>query len=62
MGTPLGSWFDDVRVVDEGNDETTLIGEVADQAALHGLLSRIRDFGPTLIAVERGELDSLVQD
>jgi hypothetical protein len=56
------TWFDDIRVVHEGTEETTLIGEIADQAALHGLLSRIRDFGLTLIALERCEPDSFVRD
>lgn len=34
-------------------DETLIEGPVPDQAALHGLLSRIRDLGLTLIALER---------
>jgi len=30
---------------------TTISGEVADQAALHGLLARVRDYGLTLISI-----------
>ena len=40
--------------VEPASDGTThLIGLVADQAALHGHLSRVRDLGLTLISVER---------
>jgi hypothetical protein len=39
----------------EGN-ETLLSGSLADQAALHGLLERIRDLNLTLISVIRGGL------
>lgn len=31
---------------------TTISGEVADQAALHGLLARVRDYGLTLISIK----------
>jgi hypothetical protein len=37
------------------NDQTVLTGPVADQAALHGLLIRIRDLNLTLLTVERIE-------
>ncbi len=37
------------------NGETRLCGEVADQAALHSLLSRIRDLGLKLVLVQRLE-------
>jgi len=42
-------------MIPEANGDTTLTGPVTDQAALHGLISRIRDLGITLIAVERVE-------
>ncbi len=39
----------------DGEDGTTLIqGWVADQAALHGLLTRVRDTGLPLVSVARG--------
>jgi hypothetical protein len=47
-------WFEQM-VMSTENDQTTLIGPVADQAALHGLLVRIRDLNLTLIEVERIE-------
>ena len=45
------AWFDGLQVSRAGED-TTLAGSVRDQAALHGLLARVRDLGLTLIAVE----------
>ena len=41
--------------ISTGNGETILTGPVADQAALHGLLIRIRDLNLTLLSVERIE-------
>jgi hypothetical protein len=48
-------WFDGLRLTHEVDGETVLIGSVADQAALHGLLTKIRDLGLPLIAVNRVE-------
>jgi hypothetical protein len=49
------AWFRDFTIIPEANGDTMLAGLVIDQAALHGLISRIRDLGITLIAVERVE-------
>jgi hypothetical protein len=38
-------------VIHEANGETVLTGEIVDQAALHGLLSKVRDLQLTLISV-----------
>lgn len=46
-------WFDGFCIEPQPNDETLLIGPVADQAALHGLLSKIRDLGLPLLYVQR---------
>lgn len=46
------SWFDALTVTHEDDGTTCLTGAVADQAQLHGLLTRIRDLGVTLISVE----------
>ena len=48
-------WFDAFTIVAQTNDETLLTGPVADQAALHGLLSKIRDLGLPLLLVRRVE-------
>lgn len=45
-------WFEQMVVSTEGAD-TILTGSVADQAALHGLLIRIRDLNLTLLSVKR---------
>ncbi len=47
-------WFEQMVISTEGG-ETILTGPVADQAALHGLLIRIRDLNLTLLSVERLE-------
>lgn len=45
------AWFDGMTL-SRADDGTTLIrGEVADQAALHGLIQRVRDLGLPLISV-----------
>jgi len=50
------AWFDDLAItVNGGNGEpsvTTLTGPVKDQAALHGLLTRIRDLGLPILLVQ----------
>jgi hypothetical protein len=44
-------WFDDMTITQEANGTTTLCGPVADQAALHGLLDKVRDLNLTLLSV-----------
>lgn len=44
-------WFDNLTITHDDDGGTTLTGLVADQAALHGLLNKIRDLGLTLTAV-----------
>ena len=52
------AWFDELEVTsDDQLGQTVVAGPVADQAALHGVLARIRDLGLTLIAVQRIEPD-----
>jgi hypothetical protein len=45
--------FGDVRLTWDGHGNTALIGDLPDQAALHGLLARCRDLGLTLVSVAR---------
>jgi hypothetical protein len=44
-------WFDGMTLVPHDDGTTTLVGPVADQAALQGLLRRVGDLGMTLISV-----------
>jgi len=48
-------WFDGLTIHPLASGETLLTGPVADQAALHGLLTKIRDIGLPLLAVNRVE-------
>jgi hypothetical protein len=48
-------WFDDLTLTHTEAGETVLAGPVADQAALHGLLVRIRDLNLMLVSVTRVE-------
>lgn len=48
-------WFEGLTITLEDNGETLLSGPVVDQAALHGLLRKIRDLGMPLISVKRNE-------
>ena len=51
------AWFDGLAIA-HGSDGTTLIhGPVADQAALHGLIQKIRDLGLPLISVNHADPD-----
>jgi hypothetical protein len=52
-------WFDGFTVTPQANGETLLSGVVADQAALHGLLNKIRDLGLPLLSVKRAESEAL---
>jgi hypothetical protein len=45
------TWFDGLVIERLAGGKTLLSGEVADQAALHGLLARVRDLGLPLVAV-----------
>jgi len=46
-------WFGDMTIAYEDDDETVLTGPLTDQAALFGILTRVRDLGLTLLAVNR---------
>ena len=47
------AWFDGLTLTHDGDGTTLLCGPVVDQAALHGLLQRVRDVGLPLVSVAR---------
>jgi len=56
------SWFEDLAITtgysEDGTPITTFTGPIVDQAALHGVLGRIRDINMPLISVNQVETDS----
>jgi hypothetical protein len=48
-------WFDGFTITPQADGATLLTGPVVDQAALHGLLGKIRDLGLPLLSVKRME-------
>ncbi|HEV7664127.1 MAG TPA: hypothetical protein VGQ62_11375 [Chloroflexota bacterium] len=47
------AWFDGLSLIQESDGTTLIRGSVIDQAALHGLLSKVRDLGLPLVAVRQ---------
>jgi hypothetical protein len=56
LGHQWADWFGGLTITREDNGDTLLTGAVVDQAALHGLLKKVRDVGMPLISVNRVEL------
>jgi len=56
LGRQWADWFQGLTITLEDNGDTVLTGAVVDQAALHGLLRKIRDLGILLLSVNRVEL------
>lgn len=46
------AWFDQFTITHDADGCTTIAGKVADQAALYGLISKVRNLGLTLVAVQ----------
>jgi len=54
-------WFDQLAITCDDEDNTLLAGLVSDQAALYGLINRLRDLGLTLLAVARDDDDKMTR-
>jgi hypothetical protein len=50
-------WFEGMTITREADGTTLLTGKVVDQAALHGLLRKVRDLGMPLLSVTRIEAE-----
>lgn len=55
LGSGWTDWFGGLSITLQDNGDTLLSGSVVDQAALHGLLRKVRDLGVPLISVIRVE-------
>jgi hypothetical protein len=53
LGREWTDWFGNLTLTLEDNGETLLTGPVVDQAALHGVLKKVRDLGMPLLSVNR---------
>ncbi len=51
LGRQWAEWFEGMAITWDDNGDTLLTGPVVDQAALHGLLRRVRDLGIPLVSV-----------
>ena len=50
-------WFMGFTITHTDQNETILIGDISDQAALYGIITKLRDLGLALISVTPKELD-----
>ena len=57
LGREWTDWFEGLTITALDNGETLLTGPVLDQAALHGLLRKVRDGGMPLVSVMRVKPD-----
>ena len=57
LGRNWAGWFEGMTVTPQANGDTLLTGPVIDQAALHGLLKKVRDLGIPLKSFMRLEPD-----
>jgi hypothetical protein len=53
LDSQWSTWFDDLEITSDVPGQTLIAGPVTDQAALHGLLAKIRDLGLPLLSVRR---------
>lgn len=58
LGQPWREWFSGLTIRLEEDGHTLLTGVVVDQAALHGILKKIRDLGMPLLSVNFVEPDA----
>ena len=59
LGEHWSDWFNGLTITSHSNKCTLLTGPIHDQAALHGLLIKIRDMGLTILSIERMDRTSM---
>lgn len=52
LAVDWSAWFDDIEITHSSDGTTTLSGAVVDDSALYGLISKVRDLGLRLLAIE----------
>ena len=57
LGSRWSAWFDGLTLTHDSDGTTNIHGLVADQAALHGLLQKVRDLGLPLVSVSEVQPD-----
>jgi len=62
LNASWADWFDGMTITLEEDGSTLLSGSVVDQAALHGILKKVRDLGLTLLSVNSVEPDRKKDD
>ena len=53
-------WFEGLTISYDGQGNTILCGPLIDEAALHGVLAKVRDLALPLLLVRRDDLDGLL--
>ena len=62
LGPRWTAWFNGLSVTNEVGGITVIRGPIVDQAALHGLLQKLRDLGLPLLSVTQLPLDAFTQE
>jgi hypothetical protein len=57
LDSSWSAWFDGLQITSDDRGQTAIAGPIVDQAALHGLLAKIRDLGLELLEVRRTDPD-----
>jgi len=62
LGQQWIDWFDGLSITLEEDGDTLLTGPVIDQAALHGLLKKVRDLGMPLVSIRQVQINETHPD